>query len=114
MFKNTRPESVIQRFRSAKKRIQSYVEDPTIGIDEVEKVIDACHAIQFQTTKYGLSRRTQEEVREEKLDQLKKAKLADNKSAIFKIEKALEQMPLEVDYDILGFISENGKLPDWK
>jgi len=114
MFKNTRPEGVIQRFRSAKKRIQSYIEDPTIGIDEVERVIDACHAIQFQTTKYGLRRRTQEEIREEKLNNLKKAKANEDKSLISKIEKELEKTPLEPDYDILGFISENGKLPDWK
>jgi stage V sporulation protein R len=114
MFKDTRPEGVIQRFRSAKKRIQSYVEDPTIGIDEVEKVIDACHAIQFQTTKHGLRRRTQEEIREEKLAVLKKARLHNDKVTTSKIEKELEQNPLEVDYDILGFISENGKLPDWK
>ena len=48
MFKNTRPESIVGRLRSAKKRIQGYVEDPTIGIEEVEKVLDAAHAIQFQ------------------------------------------------------------------
>ena len=114
MFKDTRPEGVIQRFRSAKKRIHSYVEDPTIGIDEVEKTIDACHAIQFQTTKHGLRRRTQEEIREEKLAALKKAKLNNDKAMASKIEKELEQSPLEADYDILGFISENGKLPDWK
>lgn len=114
MFKNTRPESVIQRFRAAKKRIQSYVEDPTIGIDEVEKVIDACHAIQFQTTKHGLRRRTTEEIREEKLSQLKSARDRGEKILIAKLEKELETIPMEIDYDILGFISENAKLPAWK
>ena len=38
MFKNTRPESIIQRLRAAKKRIQGYVENQHIGIDNVEKV----------------------------------------------------------------------------
>ena len=30
MFKDTRADSVVSRFRAAKKRIQSYIEDPTI------------------------------------------------------------------------------------
>lgn len=114
MFKNTRPETVIQRFRSAKKRFQSYIEDPTIGIDEVEKVIDACHAVQFQTTKYGLRRRSQQEVRDEKISELKKAKIDNKPDLAKKIEKDLEKNPLEPDYDLLGFIVENARIPEWK
>ena len=114
MFKNTRPNGVIQRFRSAKKRLQSYIEDPTIGIDEVEKIIDACHAIQFQTTKHGLRRRKQEEIRDEKLLELKKAKENNDNYLKDKIQKELDRIPLEPDYDLLGFISDNAKLPDWK
>lgn len=114
MFKNTRPETVIQRNRAAKKRIQEYVEDPTIGIDEVEKIIDACHAIQFQTTKHGLRRRSQEEIREEMLQKLKKAREKNNTSERVKIEFNLNKTPLEPDYDVLGFIAESAKIPDWK
>jgi stage V sporulation protein R len=114
MFKNTRPENVVQRMRAAKKRIQSYVEDPTIGIDEVEKVIDACHAIQFQTTKHGLRRRSQDEIRDELIEELKKAKEENDRSKQTKLELRLDTIPLEPDYDILGFISENAKLPNWK
>ena len=114
MFKNTRPETVIHRMRAAKKRIQSYVEDPTIGIDEVEKVIDACHAVQFQTTKNGARRRSQEEVRAELLEELKKAKEMNDRTRQSKLSLKLETVPLESDYDLLGFISENAKLPDWK
>ena len=114
MFKDTRPETVIQRFRAAKKRIQSYVEDTNIGIEEVEKVIDACHAVQFQTTKYGLRRRTQEEIKEEKLQELKEAKERNDTNRQLRINRELEKIPLEPDYDLLGFISENAKLPSWK
>ena len=35
-FGNTRPDSSVSRFRNAKKRIKSYMEDPSIGIDKVE------------------------------------------------------------------------------
>jgi stage V sporulation protein R len=114
MFRNTRPEGVIQRFRSAKRRFQGYVEDPTISIDEVEKIIDACHAIQFQTTKHGLRKRSQLEIKEEKIEELRKAKYSRNNLLIDKLERDLDKVPLEPDYDILGFIVENAKLPDWK
>jgi len=114
MFKNTRPENVVQRMRAAKKRIQSYVEDPTIGIDEVEKIIDACHAVQFQTTKHGMRRRTQAELRNDLIEELKKAKEQNDKPKQVKLELKLDTVPLEEDYDLLGFISENAKLPDWK
>jgi len=114
MFKNTRPETVIQRNRAAKKRIQEYVEDPTIGIDEVEKIIDACHAIQFQTTKHGLRRRNQEEIRDELLMKLKRAREKNDVNERVKLEMMLNRTPLEPDYDVLGFISENAKIPDWK
>lgn len=114
MFKNTRPETVVPRMRSAKKRIQSYVEDPTIGIDEVEAVIDACHAVQFQTTKNGTRRRTHEEVKQELLDEIKIAKEENNKAKEMKLQTRLDQVPMEPDYDLLGFICENAKLPNWK
>jgi len=114
MFKNTRPEGVIQRFRSAKRRFQGYIEDPTISIDEVEKIIDACHAIQFQTTKHGLRKRSQLEIKQEKIDELRKAQYSRNNLLIDKLEKDLDKFPLEPDYDILGFIVENAKIPDWK
>ena len=108
MFKNTRPESVIQRLRSAKKRIQKYVEDPHIGIDLVEKTLDACQALQFQTTKYGQTRRTRSEIYAEYVEEINNDK--DGKYKNFN----LDAYPLEPDYDLLGFIEENANIPDWK
>ena len=108
MFKNTRPESVIQRLRSAKKRIQKYVEDPHIGIDLVEKTLDACQALQFQTTKYGQTRRTRSEIYAEYVKEINNDK--DGKYKNFN----LDAYPLEPDYDLLGFIEENANIPDWK
>ena len=37
MFSKTRPESVVIRFRNAKRRIRDYIEDPSIGIEKVEE-----------------------------------------------------------------------------
>ena len=108
MFKDTRPASVVARFRNAKKRIQTYVEDPTIGIEEVEEVMDAAHAISFQTYRYGQQRYTHKELVEKYSLKIKKDE--DGEYSDFDINK----IPLEPDYDILGFIMEHGKLPEWK
>ena len=109
MFKSTRPESVVARFRNSKKRIQSYVEDHTIGISEVEKVVDACHALQFQTHRYGQTRKSEGELRK-KYEKL----IKNDKSGDF-IGFDINKKPLEPDYDILGFICENSKnMPAWK
>ena len=105
-FAGTRPETIVGRCRSAKKRIQGYVEDPSIGIDKVEATIDACHAIQFQITRPGWIRRSRQEIIDDHRIKMKEdPDLAD---------LDLRRNPLERDYDILGFIAENGKIPSWK
>lgn len=108
MFKSTRPESVIQRLRAAKKRIQSYVENQHIGIEKVERTIDACQALQFQTTKYGQVRRSHEEMYAEYVEMINNDK--DGRYKDFN----MDLYPLEPDYDLLGFIEENANIPDWK
>lgn len=108
MFKNTQPELIIQRLRSAKKRIQSYVEDTNIGIELVEKTIDACQALQFQTTKYGQVRRSHSEIKAEYIDLINNDKEGRYKN--FNINT----YPLEPDYDLLGFLEENADIPEWK
>lgn len=105
-FKGTRPGTIIGRCRAAKKRFQAYVEDTNIGIDKVEATIDACHAVQFQVQRPGWIRKTRNEIIEEYNDRLS----YDSKIP----ELDTNKIPLEPDYDILSFISENAKLPSWK
>lgn len=106
IFKGTRPETIIGRSRAAKKRFQTYVEDPHIGIEKVEETIDACLALQFHCTRPGSRRLTREEI----IDDYVQAKKLDPKTP----DMALDKTPLRPDYDLLAFISENAKLPDWK
>lgn len=105
-FKDTRPDTIVGRSRSAKKRFQSYIEDPSIGVEKVESVIDACHSIQFQIQRPGWIRRTRMEI----IDDYKAMLLEDQKTP----ELDLTKNPLEPDYDLLSFISENAKMPEWK
>src|SRR5262245_60679346 len=47
-FKTTRPEHTIGRVKTEGARVRSYIEDPSIGIDGVEAVLDAAHAVSLQ------------------------------------------------------------------
>ena len=58
MFWETGADTVLARFKSASKRVKKYMEDPNIGVEKVEKILDACHAIRFQVPRTpGIKRR---------------------------------------------------------
>lgn len=108
MFANTRPGSVIQRMRAAKKRIQAYTEDPHIGVEAVEDTLEACHAVQFQTYRYPREREAHGVIKQRYIDLIN----ADKRGALKDFD--ITKIPLEPDYDLLGFIAEHGDLDDWK
>jgi len=108
-FRNTDPARAPIRFRSARNRIQSYIEDPSIGIDKVETILDACHSIQYQVDRRGRTRLPEKELRREYEQKIKSDKSGKYKN--FNIDK----LPLEPEFDVLRFILENGrKLADWE
>ena len=46
------------------KRVKKYMEDPNIGVDEVERILDACHAIRFQVPRTpGIKRRDHKQLK---------------------------------------------------
>lgn len=47
-FRSTRPEFTIGTFKAHAERVRLYIEDPSIGIDRVEAVLDAAHALALQ------------------------------------------------------------------
>jgi stage V sporulation protein R len=109
MFANTNPEGVVSKMRAAKKRIQSYTEDPSIGVDEVEAVLDAAHALQWQTHRYGQVRRSQKELKAEYQNLIR----SDSKGEYKNFD--INRVPLKPDYDILAFVAENSPtMTDWK
>jgi stage V sporulation protein R len=108
MFGDTRPDTVIQRMRNAKKRIQGYTEDTNIGVEAVEGVLDAAHAIQFQTHRRPGGVATHEELYRKYVDLIN-----DDEDGVWK-SFDIRKIPLEPDYDVLGFITEHGNLERWK
>ena len=106
-FEFTRACTIVPRMRNAKKRIRKYIEDPDIGIEKVEKIIDACHAISYQVPRMPVDapdiKESYELYRVNNLDTLKKNKLKIN------------DLPYIPEYDVLGFIAAYGdNLEEWQ
>lgn len=104
-FKNTSPTHVVSRMRNAKKRIQSYVEDPEIGQDKVENLIDDLHSIRFQTDRYGIPRKSRAEIKKLEIERYNKLK---EKGLILNYDN-LDKPLLKPDHDMLAFLLEYGK-----
>jgi len=108
-FSKTRPEAVLSKFRNARNRIQGYIEDPSIGIDSVERVLDAAHTIRFQTYRDGQERIPHKDLKNDLIQKIRSDKDGKYKST------DCEKVPLNFDVDVLGFIIEHGThLSDWE
>ena len=110
MFAETGADTVIDRFKAAGKRVKKYMEDPNIGVDEVERVLDACHSIKFQVPRTpGLKRRDHKKLKE----YYRQLVINDNTGRYKDFD--INKVPLEPDSNILRFIAENDKfLEDWQ
>ena len=107
MFAATNPNNIIGSFKAAAKYVRKLIEDPSIGIDRVENILDAAHAIKYQVPRYpGMKYKTRQEV----ID-IEKAKMQVDP----KYTTNLEKIPLHPEYNILTFITEHSKhLREWE
>jgi len=109
MFQNTRAESVVSRFRNAKKRIQQYIEDPSIGVEAVEQILDAAHAVEFQMPSFPYENISHKDLKKKYVSLVKNDEKGEYKN--FDIDK----IPLEPDKDLLGFVIQHARgLEDWQ
>ena len=109
MFARTNPDNVTRRFRNARNRIQGYIEDPSIGMESVERILDAAHAVKYQINRHYVERLSHKQLKEEYTQKIKNDKTGEFSD--FDIEK----IPLEPDYDLLGFIATHSRnLKDWE
>jgi stage V sporulation protein R len=117
-FRSTRPEHTISSFKSHADRIRGYVEDPSIGIDRVEALLDAAHAVAFQCRRNLAVRRDSPE---EQTKRLFDAALPprDPYRSIHPtpdyVEPDIRRIPVEPDEDLLLFVRDhNPYLADWE
>ena len=107
MFAKTNPNNIIDKFKSASKYVRKLIEDPSIGIDKVERILDAAHSIKYQVPRYpGVKYKTQAQLLEYERDKME----ADPTYT-----PNLEKVPLAPEYNILRFIAEHSKfLKEWE
>ena len=107
MFAHTDPDNIIGSFKSAAKYVRQLIEDPSIGIDRVEKILDAAHSVKYQVPRYpGIKYKTREE-----LVEIEKDRMLENP----KYKPNLSKTPLRPEYNILRFIAEHSKhLEEWE
>ena len=96
MFAETGADTVIDRFKSAGKRVKKYMEDPNIGVVAVEKILDACHSIRFQVPRSpGIKRRSHKDLKKYYMRMLQ-----NDKTGFFD-GFDINKVPLEPDQNIL-------------
>lgn len=117
-FKKTRPEYTLEMFQSHGKRIRNYEEDPSIGKEKVEQILDACHALSLNCARnLGIKKLT----REEQIEKFRK-KMQPKKDEFSNMhikeeipQYDLNQIPLEPEENILLFIRDyNPYMHDWQ
>jgi len=117
-FKSTRAEFTISTFKAHGNRIRGYVEDPSIGLEKVETLLDAAHALSLQCRRnMAVRKRTPEEERRELLAAARPP--ADPFQSIHRrqeyVEPDLRKVPLVPDEDLLLFIRDhNPFLAEWE
>jgi stage V sporulation protein R len=108
IFAETRPETAVLRFKSARDRIRKYIENPNIGIEKVEDLLDAAHSVRFQIDRFNFDRVSKEDIRSEIIHSIN----SGNKDLK---DIDLTRTPLKDDGDLLGFIVEYGShLEEWE
>ncbi len=118
MFRDTGSEHTIALFKLHADRVRDYVEDPSIGLQKVEELLDAAHGLSLQCRRYSAVRKlTREEQEEQAL-----AAAIPPRDPYERIHRRpeykppdLSKVPLEPEEDILLFIAEhNPYLSEWQ
>lgn len=94
LFKrDTRAELTVEMFKAHADRIREYIHDPFIGPEKVERILDAAHALRYQTSRHGLHKSfTRQEFSKEQPN----------------------TVPERLAEDLLGYLAERGKLAEWE
>lgn len=123
-FKNNRlfkqginAKYTLEMFNLDAKIIRGYVDDPSIGYSEVERILDAAHAIRYQSKRnIGIKELTNDEIKENMIKEYETKK--GNRGILDSYEEIklpdLDKFPLEPVDDLMGFIIEYGQLKEWE
>lgn len=113
----TRAKSTVEMFKLGADTIRGYINDPSIGYEEVERVVDAAHSIRYQVSRVvGEKDISQDEIRDGLLKEyMEKLQKRDDLNFNDPIEKPdLTKFPLEPEDDLMKFIIKYGQLEEWE
>ena len=117
-FRSTRAEFTIETFKSDANRVRQYIEDPSIGLEKVEAVLDAAHALSLQCRRnLAIKKPSPEEQRQMKMEEFEPP--ADPFRSVHRRAQPpspdLDKVPLYPDEDLLIFIRDhNPQLAEWE
>jgi stage V sporulation protein R len=114
----TRADQTLAQFKTRADRVRSYTEDPSIGEERVEALLDAAHALSLNCRRnFAIRKLSREEQRERRIEAAQPP--VDpfervHRRPEFK-EPDLRKVPLEPEEDILLFIRDhNPHLANWE
>src|SRR3989338_4331234 len=117
-FKPTRAEFTVETFKAHADRVRRYVEDPSLGLEKVERLLDAAHALSLQCRRnLAIRKQTPAEEKQRRLEESKKSE--DPFQSIHRRQEYvvpdLNKVPLYPEEDILIFVRDhNPYFSDWE
>ncbi len=113
----TEASYTIEMFKRHADKIRNYINDPSIGYDRVERVLDAAHAIKLQISRIAGEKKIADDVKALELISEYQKKL-EKRSILEPYNKPIapdvSKVPLEPEDDIMYFIIKHGNLEEWE
>jgi stage V sporulation protein R len=117
-FKSTRAELTVETFKAHAMRVRRYVEDPSIGYEKLERILDAAHALQHNCRRNLAIRKVSPKEQVERAIDASQPRFDPFQNIhareAFK-EAEVHKVPIEPDEDVLLFIRDhNPYLAEWE
>ena len=109
-FANTGPGHILLRMRNAKRFVDGLIEDPSIGVQRVEEILDAAHALSLQVPRRYKRYVPQKEQKIHLIHDIKNGKYENAD-----ITPSPKAIPISPERNILAFLAEcSPNLEDWE
>ncbi|MCB0324561.1 MAG: SpoVR family protein, partial [Bdellovibrionales bacterium] len=108
----------LEMFKNHAQRVRSYIEDPSIGLERVENLLDAAHALSLQRSRnLALRKLSYQEIRQRKWEaaQPREDEFQEIHPRPEYVEPDLKKHPPEPEQNLLEFIARyNPFLAEWE
>lgn len=123
-FKNNRlfelgtdAKTTIEMFKRNADMVRSYMNDPSIGYESIEAILNAAHSIKYQVARViGERRISDEELKQQLMNEYKDKLVHSNplEPYLKPTPPDLSRIPLTYEDDLLYFIIKHGDLEEWE